>query len=452
MLYLTPRKRFCCANLCLAMLAASLVSASPAQAQTLTVIHSFSGPDGANPVAGLSIDAKGRLYGTTQSGGHQSDSCMQGGCGTVFRLTNQGGGWILNSLHDFNGPNDGSTPMARPVFAPNGLLYGTTDAGGAQFCEGPGCGTAYSLRPGATACTTALCAWQESIVYSFGGIEAICGGFGDWSASQIHQPQAPGDVVIGSCPSFGDLTFDSQGNIYGTVPCCHGAVYELSPAGTPTALYYFTGGADGDDPLSGVIFDQAGNLYGTTNGGGAHGCGTVYELSPNGGRWTETVLYSFQCGTDGQNPIGGLIMDSASNLYGTTNFGGANSGGTVFELSPSGGGSWTFQLLYSLAYDGTFDFVIYGPTGTLTMDASGSLYGTTFMDGAYSAGSVFKLTPQNGSWSYTSLHDFTAGFDGSNPFGNVVMDANGNVYGTAGQGGGNECNGLSCGDVWEITP
>src|ERR1035437_1017268 len=211
---------------------------------------------------------------------------------------------------------------------------------------------------------------------------------------------------------------------------------------------------DHKSPQSGVIFDSAGNLYGTTQGGGTGGCGTVYELSPSSSGWTEKVLYNFQCGfsSDGQYPIGGLIFDAAGNLYGTTNFAGANNGGTVFELSPLGGGNWTFHLLYSLSYNGTFDFLLYGPTGTLAMDSSGSLYGTTVMDGAFGGGSVFKLTPSHGGWTYTSLHDFGGGSDGGNPFGNVVLDASGNVYGTAGVGGLSGCEGLGCGVVWKITP
>jgi uncharacterized repeat protein (TIGR03803 family) len=202
-----------------------------------------------------------------------------------------------------------------------------------------------------------------------------------------------------------------------------------------------------------VIFDSAGNLYGTTYSGGANNCGTVYELSPSGSTWTETVLYSFQCGfgvPDGGAPVGGLIFDAAGNLYGTTNIGGTNNGGTVFELSPSGGGNWTFQVLYGLPYNGDFDFIYYGPTGSLAMDAAGNLYGTGLMDGASGSGNVFKLTPSNGSWIYTDLYDFR-GPEGAYPWGDVVLDAHGNLYGTASAGGENQCNGNGCGVVWEVT-
>lgn len=449
-----PRQDTSHIQLQITVLAVAFMLALPAQAQTFTVIHTFSGTDGGNPVAGLTIDARGRLYGTTQWGGHQNGSCEQQRCGTVFRLAAAGSGWTLTPLYDFNGPSDGATPLSRPVFAPNGLLYGTTTAGGAQFCEGPGCGTAYSLRPGPTACTTSLCSWLETVVYSFGGVEALCQGFGDWNARVGRVPQHPGELILGSCPTFGEITFDAAENIYGTVSCCHGAVYELSPGGTPTALYYFSGGSDGSGPVSGVTFDHAGNLYGTTEYGGASGCGTVYELSPNGSGWTEKVLYSFHCGaTDGQFPIGGLIFDATGNLYGTTNFGGAGAGGTVFELSPSGGGNWTFHLLYSLVYSGTLDFQLYGPTGTLAMDSSGSLYGTALLDGTSALGVVFKLTPSANGWTYTDLYDFQGGSDGADPFGNVALDASGNIYGTAGVGGlSNGCLGLGCGTVWKITP
>ncbi len=432
-------------------IAATLLLALSAHAQTFSVLHTFSGPDGAFPQAGLSIDASGRLYGTTSSGGLNGSFCTQEGCGTVFRLVLQGGGWNLSPLWKFHGPNDGAGPINRPTFAPSGLLYGTTNAGGAGFCEGPGCGTAYSLRPRATTCPTTLCLWQEAVLYSFGGISAICEGIS--SGMSPRRNDQTDTVTLGTCPGLGDLTYDAAGNIYGTIPCCYGAVYELTPNGMATALYYFAGGADGDSPQAGVIFDRAGNLYGTTVGGGTGNCGTVYKLSPSGsGNWTKTTLYNFQCTSDGSAPYGGLIFDSAGNLYGTTNFGGANMVGTVYELSPAGGGSWTFHLVYSLQYQGTFDFLLYGPTGSLAIDSSGSLYGTAVLDGAFGVGSVFKLTPSNGGWTYTSLHDFSGGTDGDQPFGNVLVDANGNVYGTASQGGlSGACGGPGCGTVWKIT-
>jgi len=288
-------------------------------------------------------------------------------------------------------------------------------------------------------------------VFSFGGLLAICDVSQPSEAGGARNPQRLPEENIGVCPGFGDLTFDQAGNVYGAITCCDGgAVYQLTARGA-NALYYFSGGADGGDPESGVIFDSAGNLYGTTAGGGSVNCGTVYELSPNGSGWTEKVLYSFQCGADGESPVGGLIFDASGNLYGTTSFGGAGKGGTVFELTPSGS-NWTFQVLYSLNYSGTQDYLT-GPSGILAMDAAGNLYGTAVLAGAFSAGSVFKLTPSNGSWIYTSLYDFSGGTDGGDPYGNVVFDGTGNIYGTAEVGGLNSCfPGLGCGTVWGITP
>lgn len=167
--------------------------------------------------------------------------------------------------------------------------------------------------------------------------------------------------------------------------------------------------------------------------------GTVYELTPSGSGWTEQILHNFQNGDDGIWPIGGLLLSPSGNLYGTTSTGGTNGGGTVFELQPLKA-SWIYTLFYSFTGSG-------GPEASLTMDAGGSLYGTTYYDGAYGWGSVFKLTPSNGGWSYTSLHDFTGENDGSRPISDVIFDAQGNLYGTASLDGAN-----GQGVVWEITP
>src|SRR5271166_2917290 len=168
----------------------------------------------------------------------------------------------------------------------------------------------------------------------------------------------------------------------------------------------------------------------------------------SGGVCTENVLYRFQDGSDGAVPFGGVIFDNSGNLYGSTLVHGLGGGGTVFELSPANG-NWTFSLLYSFIGSG------FGPAASLTMDAAGNLYGTTDKNGAFGAGTVFKLTPSGGSWKYTSLHDFTGGSDGGNPFSNVTFDANGNLYGRTSAGGdtSGDCQGLvGCGVVWEITP
>ena len=210
---------------------------------------------------------------------------------------------------------------------------------------------------------------------------------------------------------------------------------------TENSIYAFSG-SNGSGPLDGVIFDSAGNLYGTTYQGGRYGEGTIFQLSPSMG-WTESVLHSFGYLNDGGYPHAGLIPDQSGNLYGATSDFAPGGGGLVFELSPSGD-SWTYLNVYNLS--GTA-FNRCGPWGNLAVDAAGNLYGTTFCDGPNKLGSVFKLTFSGGRWIYTSLHDFTGGNDGANPISNVVIDANGNLYGTASVGGA-----LGYGVVWEITP
>jgi hypothetical protein len=202
-----------------------------------------------------------------------------------------------------------------------------------------------------------------------------------------------------------------------------------------------------------VIFDSAGNLYGTASAGGnlnctfiGIGCGTVFELTPSAGGWTEQVLYTFQDGSDGGQPEGGLIFDGSGNLYGTTAASNENDfGGSVFELKPSGG-SWTFVLLHSFQFEGG------GSVASLVMDGAGNLYGTQY--GYGNGGSVFKLMPSNGSWTFIDLYAFTGGSDGGNPVGSVTLDGSGSLYGTTQAGGtGNyPCQNDGCGVVWEIAP
>jgi uncharacterized repeat protein (TIGR03803 family) len=256
----------------------------------------------------------------------------------------------------------------------------------------------------------------------------------------------------GAYPFSGDLVFDKAGNLYGTASAgglgCQyacGTVFELSPSmgsWTETTIYSFTGGNDGEYPAGGVIFDKAGNLYGTTQEGGSTGGGTVFELTPSGSGWTETTLSTF--GSDGYHPQGGLIFDSSGNLYGTTVFGGPGGGGVVYELTPSNG-SWVATVLYGLTgYE--------GPMDSLAMDAGGNLYGTSSLTGFYGKGQVFKLAPSNGGWVFSDLHSFTGGGDGEFPIGNVVLDAGGNIYGTTFLGGlESDCTG-GCGVVFKITP
>jgi uncharacterized repeat protein (TIGR03803 family) len=232
---------------------------------------------------------------------------------------------------------------------------------------------------------------------------------------------------------------DSAGNIYGTtfsggnLQACGGTgcgtVYKLTRSGSgwmQSVLHRFSG-PDGATPYSGLVPDAAGNLYGTTVNGGASGNGTVYQVTPSGSGWTETVIHDFQNSSDGRWPVAGLVMDAAGNLYGAAEVGGSGGGGTVYKLTFSNG-HWTFATIYS--FTGTA-----GPYSRLTLDGDGNLYGSTYGDGSAGFGMVFKLTRFNGGWSLGVLHNFSGGSDGASPLGGVILDASGNVYGTAETGG-----------------
>jgi uncharacterized repeat protein (TIGR03803 family) len=335
-------------------------------------------------------------------------------------------------IHTFTGGADGLNPEAGLTIDGAGNLYGTTSLGGVGFW-----GVAFKLSKKGSG-------WLFNPLHFF--------GLGDDGAI----PANP--AVLGPDGSVYGADF------YGGGPGYEGIVYNLKPPAaacktalcpwTETILHRFQRDSDGWSPQGGVIFDRAGNLYGTTELGGLEGncgflngtCGIVYKLTPPGSGWTEKVLYSFQNGNDGYNPSVALIFDRSGNLYGATSDGGTGGGGTVFGLTPSNGG-WTLETLYS--FTGT-QGDLCGPSGALLMDGAGNLYGTTNCDGAYSYGNVFKLTPSGGGWTYTSLHDFTGGADGAYASGPIVFDASGNLYGTAyGEYG---CDDNSCGVVWEITP
>ncbi len=401
-----------------------------AQAQTLTVLHNFTGgADGAHPVAGLTPDAAGNFYGTT----YGTTQFAGTDYGNVFKLEHQGSGWILTPLYAFQGSNDGAAPNGKVIFGPDGALYGTTIFGGGGPCRSGtgvyGCGTVFKLTPPSTICHTTTCPWTETILYRFQG--------GNDAQNPVSQ-----------------VTFDRSGNLYGTADSGgtsgHGAVYELVHSNgnwSESVLYSFSPGPNGSDPEAEVIFDTAGNLYGTAPQGGQGcsglGCGVVYKLSPSGSGWVESVLYSFSGENDGGGPYGGLIFDAAANLYGTTVYGGTNNpGGTVFELTPSNGG-WTFTSLYSL-YGNS------GPDATLAMGRLGSLYGTASGD-PFGGGSVFDLERSAGGWTFTDLYAFN-GRNGIFVYGAPVLDSAGNVYGTTNLGGTSQNCSDGCGVVWEFTP
>ena len=294
---------------------------------------------------------------------------------------------------------------------------------------------------------------------------------GAWAATQetiLHsfRPSAipPGlhaGTNDGYEPLYVNLIMDEAGNLYGTTAgggiFGYGTVFKLTRTGdfwTEAVVYAFGHTqANGKGPVGGLIFDAAGNLYGTTRDGGDYNDGTVYELVHNAdGTWTEKVLHSFN-DTDGAGPYAPLIFDTAGNLYSTTQVGGAYNSGTAFELTPTGGGDWTEQVLHSFGYDTDGMY----PTAPLVFDAGGNLYGTTGYGGEYqSGGTVFKLSPtMGGGWTEQVLHSFGSGVDGREPYaGGLIFDSFGNLYGTTAYGGINVCGEGSgnCGTVYELMP
>jgi len=391
----------------------------PAQAQTFHVIYAFAGGEtAAHPIAGVTVDRAGNLYGSTAWGGGSPT-----GSGTAYELKRSGSGFVYQQLHSFGNGLDGSFAWGGVTIGPDGSIYGTTSVGGLD-----GNGTVYNLRPPPTFCRSISCPWDETILYNF------------TRGSDGGNPQA-------------GVIFDPSGNIYGSNvnggSDGQGVVYKMTRSGggwTYQVIYPFTGGQDGSNPGN-LLLESNGNLYGPAAAGGqpgcsGFGCGTIFQLSPSGSGWTEQTLYAFHDGSDGADPQGGLITDSAGNLYGSTCCG-DGSGGTIFELNPDGG-NWTFNLLYD--YNNNSGL---GPDGNLVHDAAGNLYGASVINGLYGEGVVFKLTPSNGGWIYTDLHDFTNGTDGAWPEGGLAMDSNGNIYGTTYLGGSPECQ---CGVVYEITP
>jgi uncharacterized repeat protein (TIGR03803 family) len=344
------------------------------------------------------MNSKGMLFGTASSGGNA-------GLGVVYRV---GGKGVVTVLHSFTGGSDGATPNGGVIDDASGALYGTTTAGGTS-----GAGTIFRVN-----------GTNETILYSFGGS-------GDGT-----DPQAR-------------LVMDAAGNLYGTTSAGgsagNGTVFELvAPTGgkgtwVEKVLYSFGTGTDGATPVGGVNFDAAGNLYGTTSLGGVYGYGMIFQLMP-GSTWTENILQSFQNQDDGATPYAGLVSDAAGDLYGATTDGGVNGGGTVFELTPSGG-SWAFSVLASLPGWG-----ISGPFRDLVLDASGNIYGTTHCDGTHRAGTIFELTPSDGNWTYTLLYTFTGGNDGEYSISNLVLKRN-KLYGTTIEGGTD-----GAGVIYKLTP
>jgi uncharacterized repeat protein (TIGR03803 family) len=336
--------------------------------------------------------------------------------------TGAGAASKYNVLHRFTSKDGVVTNTS--VFDAAGNLYGTTLK------------VVYKLAPNSHG------SWTESVLYRFCSLKNCADGDAPTTLIFDAAGNLYGTTQLGG--GFGD------GTVFKLTPNSDGSW-------TESVLYSFTGGADGRQPLyGGVIFDATGNLYGTASGGGDLACnapsvcGVVYKLTPNShGSWTESVLYSFTGGADGAYPASGLVFDSAGSLYGTTPSGGnlsdcINGCGVVFKLTPNSDGSWTESVLHSFA-----NHPAANPYTGLVFDATGNLYGTTLYGGPVNGGVVFKMAAKSdGSWAYGLLHVFL-GKPAKNPDGGLVLDKVGNLYGpTLGCGSGYKCQGV----VFEITP
>lgn len=390
--------------LCLSFIA--VFTTLPAQAQTLITLHTFAGQmDGGAPEGLVAVDRAGNVYGSSPDGGSYRG-------GAVFRASSRHGAWTLTPIYDFQRGQDGSDPLAGVTLGPDGAIYGTTLQGGGTGCtDNMGCGTVFRLTPQASFCRMVLCPWTETVIYH---------------------------AVNPSDPSvfFGGVIVDNAGNVYGmsvaggTNNC--GVVYKLSPSGGSYTLsepYSFQCGNDGADSLGTLGMDAAGNLYGMATYGGQFGYGTVFKLVHSAGGYTFQLLYSFTGGADGAMPVSNVVLDSAGNVYGAS-----GEGGGIFQITPSG----AYTLIDTQAS------FLQAP---ISIDAAGSIYGTTYTGGTHDAGSIFKLAYSNGVWTHTILHSFD-GNDGALPLSGVGFDASGNLYGTTTFAGGPADDGT----LWQLTP
>jgi uncharacterized repeat protein (TIGR03803 family) len=445
-----------------------------------TVIYSFGGgEDGAVPTGGVLLNS-GYLYGTTECGGLGGNGCS-GSPGVVYKLDASGHETVLYS---FTGGNDGGAPYSGVVMDPEGNLYGTTTQGGPvdkgvvfmltssgqetvlhTFAGGSDGGDPFGnlVRDGdgnlfgTTVDGTVFKidpSGQETVIHHFTGADGkepgaifmdtagLFGGTisgGAENMGVIYRIAAGQESTLYSFPGRSDgvnpeagVTMDSAGNLYGTTNRFgrgYGSVFKLDPAGRETVLHVFAGGKDGSSPIAGVVLDSAGNIYGTTTSGGLPGYGIVYKLDSSG---AETILHTFAGGTDGFLPTGGVTLDSAGNLYGTTTAGGTADAGILFKLDPTG--KETILHTFTGGFDGA------QPKGNVTFDSAGNLYGTT------SIGGVYKFDTAG---NFTVLHTFAGGPAGYDLEAGVTLDSSGNIYGTAYAGGGtNGC----CGVVFKLSP
>ena len=432
-------KKQCLPSITFLLLAVSLTvtyataqSHVPQEKVIIAFSATTSGPAG--PSGGLIRDAAGNFYGVTQGGGLGGD----GGNGTVYEVSpSANGGWTAKAIYLFHpGTQDGQGPLGGLVMDSAGNLYGTTLQGGANLCndgfDNPtGCGTAFELSPNGSG------GWAEKIIYNFG-----------------QDAWAPGQSMI----------IDSAGNLYGTtgrsgdLDSVGGTVFELTRTGnewTRTTLHTFGNDVgDGLGPSSPLTFDRAGNLYGETVVGGELGGGTVFRLTNTGnGAWEEQTLFNFVATSTlpsgGSEPGGGLIFDSAGNLYGTTPVGGvrlAQGCGVVFQLTPTSSGTWNENVLHEFLCN---QFGFAAPETALVLDSAGRLFGTTAFGGSSATGTVFGLKPSaNGAFTYFVIYTFQGSpNDGLEPNSSLLLDVKGNLYGTTPQGGPN-----GGGTLFEIRP
>ncbi len=436
-------------------------------------------------------EAAGSAYSVTVGAQPSGQTCaVSGGTGTIGSANITGvtvscaaAGSPETVLYRFGqSATDATLPIGGVLLASNGSLYGATQYGGTHTCSTvgkTGCGTVFQLTPTGTG------TYRESILYSFGanatdaefptssltadasgdlfgtsseGGSTLCGGSGCGTVYELR-PTGSGSYTESVIYSFGvsstdgaspqgRLALDSAGNLYGETFSGglygEGTVFKLAPSGSgayqESILYSFgANSTDGAKPDGGVILDSAGNLYGTTREGGGSslcnsvGCGTVFRLSPSG---SETILYAFgQSTVDGRAPAGGLVMDSAGALYGATLEGGSQvcalGCGTLFKLSPTGSSLYSDSTLYDFSASTGSDGV--GPQGRLLLDSAGNLFGTTFEGGTFNQGTVFMVSA---SGTESILYNFGASTgDGSDSLGDLTQDSSGNLYGVTDLGG-----------------
>ena len=369
-------------------------------ASTEKVLWNFAGgSDGSQPWSNYFIsDAKGNLYAATAGGGTYS-------AGTVFMLSPAGKETVL---YEFTGANgDGNAPHGRLAFDAKGNIYGTTQSGGTN-----GTGTVYELskRSGV---------WTEKVIYNFSATGA------DGISPSAGMTIAPDGTMYSTTPDGGAY---SGGVIF--------SLKKTVKGWKETVIHNINFPSEGGFPYEGVMRDAAGNLYGVAPAGGASQQGVVYRLSPSKNGWVDTVLYSFT----GQNGDGSglywidLISDATGNIYGATSFGGTNGTGTVWELVYSKTKkSYSESILYEFGSSGSGDG--NNPYGGLAMDSKGNLYGTALNGGSSNLGAFYRLTKQGKTWKETILHSFVGANDGAQPTGNPYIDAQGRLYGMAETGG-----------------